>query len=108
MRLKSILPAAALAAAAIAAGCGGSDGSSATGENPGDGKQIFSDAGCAGCHHFAPAGSNGGSGPDLDGTSLTVQQIEDQVRDGGGGMPSFSGDLSDQQIQAVAEFVAGD
>jgi mono/diheme cytochrome c family protein len=30
------------------------------------------------------------------------------VRDGSGGMPAFGGDLSDEQISAVAEFVAGD
>ena len=108
MPLRGAALAAALAAAAFAAGCGGASGSEATGENPGDGKQIFSDSGCAGCHQFAPAGSGGGSGPDLDGTTMTVQEIAAQVRDGGGGMPNFSGKLTEQQIQAVSEFVAGD
>lgn len=107
MRLRNFPLAVVLAAAAFVTGCGGASGSQATGENPGDGKQIFSDS-CAGCHQFAPAGSGGGSGPDLDGTSLTVQEIAAQVRDGGGGMPNFSGKLTEQQIQAVSEFVAGE
>lgn len=108
MPASRIAPLAALIAIVLViAGCG-SSGSDATGTDPGDGKQIFSDSGCAGCHKFAPAGSNGGSGPDLDGITLDVAAIEAQVRSGGGGMPSFDGDLTDQQITAVAEFVAGD
>jgi mono/diheme cytochrome c family protein len=31
--------------------------------------------------------------------------VEDQVRNGGGGMPAFEGDLSDAEIQAVAQYV---
>lgn len=95
-----------LAAVAIfTAGCG-SSGSTATGTNPGDGKQIFTDAGCDSCHALAAAGSNGGSGPDLNDIKLTADEVARQVSRGGGGMPSFSGDLSDQQIQAVSQFVA--
>jgi len=30
------------------------------------GKVVFSSSGCAGCHTFAPANSNGTIGPDLD------------------------------------------
>ena len=30
------------------------------------GKQLFTSKGCAGCHTFAPAGSNAKVGPDLD------------------------------------------
>ncbi|MGK2878620.1 MAG: c-type cytochrome [Solirubrobacterales bacterium] len=103
---RTALVALALAASAALAGCGGST-PSATGDNPGDGKAIFSDAGCAGCHALSAAGSNGGSGPDLNSTSLTAAEIATQVEQGGGGMPGFAGDLTAQQIKAVSEFVAG-
>ena len=93
-----------LAATALAA-CG-SSGSSATGDQAGDGKAIFNDAGCAGCHKFAPAGSGDGSGPDLDGAGLDAAAVAAQVKSGGGGMPSFDGDLTPKQIDAVAKFVA--
>ncbi len=92
-------------AALALSGCG-SGGSKATGANPGDGKQIFTDAGCAGCHQFSPAGSNGGSGPGLDNISLDAAAIEEQVKNGGGGMPSFGGSLTPEQITAVSTFVA--
>jgi len=95
-----------MAAVAIFASACGSSGSSATGSNPGDGKQIFSDAGCGSCHALAAADSNGGSGPDLNDIKLTAPEIARQVSEGGGGMPSFSGDLTDAQIQAVSQFVA--
>lgn len=95
----------ACAATLGAAACGGAS-SDATGTNPGDGKQIFSDAGCGSCHTFAPADSNGTSGPTLDNTSLNQQQIADQISSGGGGMPAFQGDLTQSQIDAVAAFIA--
>jgi mono/diheme cytochrome c family protein len=34
--------------------------------DPAAGKQLFSAQGCGGCHTFAPAGSTGTVGPDLD------------------------------------------
>jgi len=58
-------------------------------------------ANCAGCHQ---ADGSGGNGPDLRGED-NAGGIAEQVRDGGGGMPSFSGDLTDAQIQALAEYV---
>lgn len=37
-----------------------------TGANAAAGKAVFASAGCAACHTFAPAGSTGTVGPDLD------------------------------------------
>ena len=31
-----------------------------------DGKTVFTDAGCGGCHELADAGTTGGTGPNLD------------------------------------------
>ena len=62
-------------------------------------------------HHAASLAAQavraGQVGPNLDGTALSAAQIEAQVRQGGGGMPSFSGKLSEAQIKAVAGFVSG-
>lgn len=61
----------------ILAGCGGEKTVSPTGPvsgelpkaekgDPAAGKKVYNDAGCGGCHTFAPAGSKGAIGPDLD------------------------------------------
>jgi mono/diheme cytochrome c family protein len=58
---------------------------------------------CAGCH--GPAGE-GGVGKQLSGrTDLTVEQAEVTIRQGAGGMPAFEGQLTDEQIEALAEYV---
>jgi mono/diheme cytochrome c family protein len=70
-----------------------------------DGAAVFAEAGCGGCHTFGPANSNGTVGPRLDGIDLSKDEIAQQVRNGGGGMPPFGDRLSDAQIEAVAEYV---
>ena len=40
------------------------------------GEQIFTAAGCAGCHTFAPAGSNGTIGPNLDELAAAAAERE--------------------------------
>jgi mono/diheme cytochrome c family protein len=69
------------------------------------GREIFI-ANCGSCHTLADAGTSGTIGPDLDSLSLSVEQVEEQVRNGGGAMPAFEGQLSDEQIQEVAAYVA--
>jgi mono/diheme cytochrome c family protein len=97
-----------LAAALLLAGCGGSGGGSGTPAHAaGSGAKIFAEAGCGGCHALAAAGSTGTLGPNLDQLKPTKARVEQQVRAGGGGMPSFSGKLSSQQIASVASFVSG-
>jgi cbb3-type cytochrome c oxidase subunit III len=71
-----------------------------------DGKSIFASAGCAGCHTLAAAGATGTVGPNLDEAKPSLDLAIDRVTNGQGGMPSFKGQLSDEQIQAVAKFVA--
>ena len=70
-----------------------------------DGAAVFASAGCGGCHTFGPANSNGTVGPKLDGIDLSKDAIEQQVRNGGGGMPPFGERLSDAEIAAVADYV---
>ena len=79
----------------------GEQGGDASAEDP---KALFT-SNCAGCHTFTAAGASGTVGPNLDQTALTVDRIAQQIRSGGGGMPPFEGQLTDEQIQALAEFV---
>jgi cbb3-type cytochrome c oxidase subunit III len=71
-----------------------------------DGKAIFASAGCSGCHTLAAAGSNGTVGPNLDEAKPSKELAIDRVTNGRGGMPSFKGQLSEAQIEAVAAFVS--
>lgn len=99
------LPAASLLAAAVLAGCGGGGGDEEGAPAEG-GQAVFAEAGCGGCHVLEEAGSSGTTGPALDGQNLSVDPVAEQVRDGGGGMPSFSDELSEDEIQQVAGFVS--
>ena len=54
---------------------------------------------CAGCHG---ASAEGGIGPALAGTSLSLAEFQAVVRQGPGSMPAYSAaDLSDQAVQAL-------
>lgn len=99
MRLHIVIAVAALAAGT--AGCGSKDTSNAT-----SGADVFRTAGCANCHTFAAVGANGRVGPDLDQVMPDAALVERQVTSGGGGMPSFKGTLSPDQIKAVADYVS--
>lgn len=99
---------AALALGAVA-GCGGNgdeDGSDA-GAHPG--RAIFTSAAeptCSSCHTLADAGATGTVGPNLDDLQPSLERVERAVKEGPGAMPSFSGELDEQQVQLVAEYVA--
>ncbi|HEV8461096.1 MAG TPA: c-type cytochrome [Gaiellaceae bacterium] len=69
------------------------------------GKQVFVTASCGSCHTMKAAGSNGEIGPNLDQLKPSFGRIVHQVQVGGGPMPAFKGQLSDQQIQDVAAYV---
>jgi mono/diheme cytochrome c family protein len=79
--------------------------STATQSEGAAGAAVFAEAGCGGCHTFSAANSSGTVGPVLDGIDLSKAEIEQQVRNGGGGMPPFGDRLSDAEIAAVADFV---
>jgi mono/diheme cytochrome c family protein len=87
------------------------------------GDQIFTAAGCAGCHTFTPAGSNGTIGPNLNDLKAAAAKFgkgkppADYVRESivkpdafivpgfGNAMPSFDGRLTDKQIQALIDYL---
>ncbi|MFL5818620.1 MAG: c-type cytochrome [Conexibacter sp.] len=71
-----------------------------------NGAKVFASAGCAGCHTLAAANASGNVGPNLDDLQPDAATVRSQVENGGGGMPGFSGDLSPEEIDAVANYVA--
>ena len=113
-----------LLAAALAlpvAGCGGDDegtgaeettptATETTGDTGGEGnaangEEVFATAGCGGCHTFSAAGSSGSTGPNLDDANVSFDEVVEQVTNGGGAMPAFADELSEEQIRDVAAFV---
>jgi len=71
-----------------------------------DAKGIFN-ANCAACHALSKAGASGQVGPSLDELSLESAAVEQQIRKGGGGMPAFEGQLSDDEIGALVQYLTG-
>jgi quinohemoprotein ethanol dehydrogenase len=71
------------------------------------GKEVFSEE-CSICHGSDGHGGNGG--PDLTTMPKAQEQAsaEEQVTNGGGGMPAFSGQLSEEEIANVAAYVVED
>jgi mono/diheme cytochrome c family protein len=120
MRRSAIAVAAVAVLLGLAAGCGGDDDEGAgttettattetTGTAEGNaeaGKDVFASAGCGGCHTLSDAGSSGTVGPKLDAANLSFDRVKAQVENGGGAMPAFKGQLSDQQIADVAAYVS--
>jgi len=83
----------------------GEAGATPEGGNPQLGATVFSEN-CSTCHGTTGHGGNGG--PDL--RTMPLAQSEEgaiqQVTNGGGGMPPFSGVLSEEEIENVAAYVA--
>ena len=73
---------------------------------PRDGKALFRVT-CGGCHTLADAGTAGRVGPNLDDESPNADKVRKQVLSGGGGMPSFRGVLTTDEIDLIARYVAG-
>lgn len=118
----------ALAAISALAACGGSETPEATpAETPattaeatapqtteetapaeGDatnGATVWENAGCGSCHTLAAAGATGAVGPNLDDLKPSQETVVQQVTNGGGGMPAFGDQLSEQEILDVAAYV---
>jgi mono/diheme cytochrome c family protein len=127
MRRVALPSLVALAAAALLAGCGSKGVISPTPErvvgalpkpavapatpafkltgDPVAGKALFLKSGCTGCHTLADAKSTGTVGPNLDQAKPDYRLATARVTLGKGAMPSFKGQLTDQQIADVASYV---
>jgi mono/diheme cytochrome c family protein len=70
------------------------------------GRDVFNNYGCASCHTLADAGATGGVGPSFDGDpNLSHDFVVDRVTNGQGPMPSFGGQMTPEEIDAVAAYV---
>ncbi len=70
------------------------------------GKEVFTTAGCEGCHTLADAGAKGNVGPNLDDAKPSFALVVDRVTNGKAAMPPFKGQLTEQQIKDVAAYVS--
>jgi mono/diheme cytochrome c family protein len=70
-----------------------------------DGKTLFQEN-CSSCHTLADAGAGGTIGPNLDDLQPSRATVKSKVESGGGGMPSFGGRLTPDEIDAIAAYVA--
>jgi cytochrome c551 len=82
----------------------GTDTTGTSGEGT-DAAALYEDE-CASCHGQS---GEGGVGPAFQGnTALREEQAEQTIRSGGGGMPPFEGQLTDEQISSLASYVVED
>jgi cytochrome c oxidase subunit II len=87
------------------------------GGEPADGEALFAEAGCEGCHTFAPAGATAEVGPSLDDlpddpefVRTSIVDPDAQIASGfqAGVMPAFYGEeLSDEQLDALVQYLLG-
>jgi alcohol dehydrogenase (cytochrome c) len=86
---------------------GGEEAAAGGAPNAEAGEEVFAEN-CSTCHGATGHGGNGG--PDLRTMPLakTQEGAEQQVTDGGGGMPPFKGVLSEEEIENVAAYVSED
>ena len=71
------------------------------------GKDIFLNiAVCSTCHIMADAGSVGQIGPNLNEIRPDKMRVIQTVTNGIGVMPSYQGELTTEQIEAVAHYVS--
>jgi mono/diheme cytochrome c family protein len=69
------------------------------------GEAIFAQNGCGSCHTLEAAGTSGSVGPNLDEAQPSFDEAFGTIREGRGAMPSFEGQLTEQQIADVAAYV---
>ncbi|HEX2257811.1 MAG TPA: cytochrome c [Afifellaceae bacterium] len=73
------------------------------------GKQVFLEEAqppCAVCHKLADAEAEGTIGPHLDQLMPTKERVLQALQSGPGAMPVYSDSLSEEQMEAVSEYVA--
>jgi len=71
------------------------------------GKDVFlNKAVCSTCHTLAEAGSNGQIGPNLNEIRPDKMRVMNAVTNGIGVMPAYEGQLTSEEIEAVAHYVS--
>ena len=70
------------------------------------GKDVFlNKAVCSTCHTLADAGSSSNIGPNLNEIRPNKMRVINTVTNGIGVMPSYEGELTSEEIEAVAHYV---
>ena len=69
------------------------------------GRDLFNTWSCSACHTLSDAGSSGAVGPSLDNPGLTHDFIVNRVTNGSGPMPSFGGQISEDEIGKLADYI---
>ena len=71
------------------------------------GKDVFlNKAVCSTCHTLADAGSNADIGPNLNEIRPDKRRVINTVTNGIGVMPAYEGELTREEIEALAHYVA--
>ena len=72
------------------------------------GKKLFTQVNppCALCHTLQDAGAAGSVGPVLDELRPDAERVGKALREGIGAMPSYEEKLTDEEIRALALYVA--
>jgi len=71
------------------------------------GKIVFlGDGNCATCHILEHANSYGNIGPNLNEIKPDIMRVISAVTNGIGVMPAYEGELSTEEIKAVATYVS--
>jgi mono/diheme cytochrome c family protein len=65
-------------------------------------KKLFATK-CSWCHQAY--GMKQADGPKLAGTPKTIEQVMKQINEGKSPMPSFRNQLSEKEVQALAEYI---
>lgn len=70
------------------------------------GRELFAIWGCASCHALADADATGHVGPAFDhNPGLSHAFVVDRVTNGQGPMPSFGGQLTEEEISDLATYI---
>lgn len=72
------------------------------------GRKLFTQAAppCALCHTLKDAEAEGAIGPSLDELKPDPERVARALRNGIGQMPSYQASLSEEEMQALAQYVA--
>lgn len=106
---KSIIYAVVVAVAGLVAG-GGILAASASAEEIAKvdreaAREVFHAYSCSACHALADAGAGGSIGPSLDNPTLTRDFVVGRIANGQGAMPAFKGQLADEDIALLADYI---